>query len=102
MEQSVQIIDRAVQEKRQEKIDEGVTLRSLHDELDNVKLESVGASISLQNAKTAESVLAGEVSEKERQLDLFHNRVKDIKNQLLKEKNRFKTRRESVRMSMNG
>mmetsp|Transcript_2653 Transcript_2653/g.4939 ORF Transcript_2653/g.4939 Transcript_2653/m.4939 type:complete len:891 (+) Transcript_2653:26-2698(+) len=87
MQQILEALDRAAQEKRKEKIDEGAILRSLHDELDSVKLESSGASISLQNAKTAVSILVGEVAEKEKHLKLFHNRVKEIKSQLLHEKN---------------
>jgi chromosome segregation ATPase len=87
LEQALETLDRAAQAKRQEKIDEAVALRSLRDELDSVKVESVGAGISLQNAKTTVSILAGEVTEKEKQLDLFHSRVKEIKDQLLYEKN---------------
>lgn len=79
-------MNRIAQNKRQEKIKEDEILQSLQLELDALKTESIASSQSLQHAKIKAEVTAKEVSEKSKQLDLFHNRVEAIKRQLASEK----------------
>lgn len=78
--------NRLVQQKRQEKVDEDEILRSLQVEVDILKAESIASSQSLQKAKTKSKAAAEEVSEKLKQLELFQNKVEDIKSQLSSEK----------------
>ncbi len=86
MTKDLEIADRTVQNKRQERIQAQTGLQTMRDEFEVLKLESTAAASSLQKSRTKVDITSEEVAEKSKQLDKFKKRFESIKRNFESEK----------------
>ena len=77
--QDIDAAERAMQNKRQDKLEALESLLTFQDEMDALKLESVASSTSLERMKTTLKITEVEASEKRKQLVTFKSRFDEIK-----------------------